>query len=148
MLTSSFGLGVVTAFGDCFVCTIVIGTLGVLDDTTINQTHIVHELAEVNPNLTRKELYLRSLKIGREHIASIVNTLFLAYIGAFLPLFIALSLAAEPLLITLNREVIAEEIIRSIMGSIALVLAVPISSFLAARSINKHNLTHSEQHER
>lgn len=120
------------------IVAIILGALGVLDDTTVNQTQIVYELKNANPKLSRRELYTRSLLIGREHIASLVNTLFLAYIGAFLPLFIALSLLDEPLWITLNREIIGEEIIRSVMGSLALILAVPISSYLAARETTKN----------
>jgi len=149
-ITGLFGLGSEEArilslnlenpinFQGLLVVAIILGTLGVLDDTTVNQTHIVHELAEANPRLSRKELYTRSLKIGREHIASLVNTLFLAYIAAFLPLFILLSMAQEPLWVTLNRDIIGEEILRSILGSISLILAIPISSYLAARNVKKH----------
>ncbi len=133
----NFGLESPINLQGLLVLAIILGTLGVLDDTTINQTHIVYELSEANPNLTERELYNRSLSIGREHIASLVNTLFLAYIGAFLPLFVALTLLDEPFWVTLNREMIGEEIIRSVMGSLALILAVPISSYLASRAVHK-----------
>ncbi len=112
---------------------IVIGTLGVLDDITTAQTAVVGELRQANPNLSKKELYRRGLIVGREHIASLVNTLVLAYAGASLPLFILFSVNEHvPLWLTLNGELVAEEFIRTIIGSIALILAVPITTLFAA----------------
>lgn len=117
---------------------IIIGTLGVLDDVTATQTAVVWELKKANSKLKLFELYKRSLKVGREHIASLVNTLALAYAGASLPLFILLYINKHtPFWLKINSEPIAEEIIRTIVGSSALILAVPISSLLAAYFINK-----------
>lgn len=117
---------------------IVIGTLGVLDDVTATQTAVVWELKKANLKLNWRELYFKSLKVGREHIASLVNTLALAYVGASLPLFILLYLNDHvPLWLKINNEPIAEEIARTILGSSALILAVPISSFFAAYFISK-----------
>jgi uncharacterized membrane protein len=101
---------------------IVIGALGVLDDITISQAAIVDELART-ANLTKvKDLYSRSMVIGKDHITSMVNTLVLAYAGASLPLLLKI----------INYELIAEEIIRTLIGSIGLILAVPITSLIAA----------------
>lgn len=120
---------------------IVIGTLGVLDDVTATQTAVIWELKKENPNLKFKELYQKSLKVGREHIASLVNTLALAYAGAALPLFIILYVnKSVPFWLKINSEPIAEEIIRTIVGSSALILAVPIASALAAYFISKRKL--------
>ncbi len=117
---------------------IIIGVLGVLDDVTVGQTAAVDELAKANPRLSRLELYRRGLSIGREHIASLVNTLVLAYAGASFPLFLLLVVGGgKPLWVTLNSEFMAEEIVRTLVGSSALILAVPISTMLAATFLRR-----------
>jgi uncharacterized membrane protein len=120
---------------------IVIGTLGVLDDITTAQTAVVGELRQANPNLRFGELYRRALVVGREHIASLVNTLVLAYAGAALPLFIIFTVSREvPLWVTLNSELVAEEFVRTIVGSGSLILAVPIATVMAAHFLQKEPL--------
>lgn len=117
---------------------IIIGTLGVLDDITTAQAATVEEISKANPELSTTELYKRGFSVGNEHIASLVNTLFLAYAGASLPLFLIFTInQTEPMWMTLNSEYIAEEIIRTIVGSAALILAVPITTLLSARLL-KH----------
>lgn len=113
---------------------IVIGALGVLDDVTIGQSTAVAELKDANAAFDFGELYRRGMAIGREHIASLVNTLFLAYAGVALPviLYLAAFQAQFPLWLTLNGEPIAEEIVRTMVGSIGIILAVPITTALAA----------------
>ena len=113
---------------------IIIGMLGVLDDITIGQTVAFDELRKANATLTPQELCKRGFAIGKEHIASLVNTLALAYAGAALPLLLLFSLNAsgQPLWVVVNNEMLAEEIVRTFIGSIALILAVPISTYLAA----------------
>ncbi|MBI2019209.1 YibE/F family protein [Candidatus Daviesbacteria bacterium] len=112
---------------------IIIGSLGVLDDITISQSACVFELKNANKNLSWKELYIRGLRIGREHIASLVNTLVLAYAGASLPLLLLFTLnGGEPINVLLNREMIATEIVRTVVGSLGLVAAVPITTAIAA----------------
>lgn len=114
---------------------IVIGALGVLDDITTAQTATVDELSKANPKLSFGELYQRGMSVGREHVASLINTLALAYAGASMPLLILLyNDTYTPLWIILNAEFLAEEIVRTLVGSTALLLAVPISTWLAARS--------------
>ncbi len=114
---------------------IILGALGVLDDITTAQAAVVDELHEANPKLGAKELYRRAYSVGREHIASLVNTLFLAYAGVSLPLFLIfyINSANYPLWTMLNSELIADEVVRTLVGSAALVLAVPITTWLAAR---------------
>ncbi len=110
---------------------ILIGTLGVLDDITTSQSAAIDEISKANPSLKFGELYERGLSVGHEHIASLVNTLFLAYAGASLPLFILLSQAhGQPMWAVVNSEQFVEEIVRTIVGSIALILGVPISTLL------------------
>lgn len=112
---------------------IIIGTLGVLDDITTVQTATIKELKIANPALSFRGLYRRGIVIGREHIASLVNTIALAYTGASLPILLLFSLqTSSPLWMVVNSEVISEEIIRTLVGSVSLILAVPISTMFAA----------------
>lgn len=113
---------------------IIIGALGVLDDITTSQTAAVFEIHKANKKLVFMDLVLRGYTVGKEHIASLVNTLVLAYAGASLGLFImfVLNPSNHPVWVILNSELIIEEVIRTIAGSIGLVLAVPITTILAA----------------
>lgn len=126
---------------------IIIGTLGVLDDITTAQTAVVGELKRANPDLPRHELYKRGVVVGKEHIASLVNTLVLAYAGASLPLFLLFnSNNTLPVWVLLNSEFVAEELIRTIVGSSALILAVPIATWLAAKYLSEHDVKDTEFH--
>jgi uncharacterized membrane protein len=111
---------------------VIVGALGVLDDVTISQSSAVFELYAANPRLSWPELYRRGMNIGRDHIASMVNTLVLAYVGASLPLLLLLWGADEPFLLTLNGEFIAEEVVRTLVGSLGLVSAVSVTTLLAS----------------
>ncbi|MEN9407617.1 MAG: hypothetical protein RLZZ455_833 [Candidatus Parcubacteria bacterium] len=113
---------------------IIIGTLGVLDDTTTTQAATIFTLAEANTKLQSRELIRRGFSVGKEHITSLVNTLVLAYAGASLPLFIffVLNPLHQPAWVILNNEMVVEEIARTLAGSIGLILAVPITTVLAA----------------
>ncbi len=111
---------------------IIIGALGVLDDVTATQSSAVFELRRANPLLGAGELFARGLNVGRDHIASTVNTLVLAYAGAALPLIVILSVQPEPLGLLISREQIATEIVRTLVGSIGIVAAVPITTGIAA----------------
>jgi uncharacterized membrane protein len=111
---------------------IIIGALGVLDDVAIAQSSAVFELRRANPLLRPMELYDRAMNVGRDHIASTVNTLVLAYAGASLPLLMILATQAEPLGVLPNREYMATEIVRTLVGSMGIVAAVPLTTALAA----------------
>ncbi|MEK7597278.1 MAG: YibE/F family protein [Patescibacteria group bacterium] len=112
---------------------IIIGSLGVLDDITVSQAACVFELHQANKNLTWKDLYKSGQRIGQDHIASLVNTLVLAYVGVSLPLLLLFAFSGgEPASVLLNREMIANEIVRTLVGSIGLVTAVPITTAIAA----------------
>ncbi len=112
---------------------IIIGALGVLDDVTTAQSATVAEIHRANPKLGVKELYKRGSAVGKEHIASLINTLALAYVGASLPLMLIFTKVDFPLWINLNSEFIVEELMRTLIGSSALILAVPITTYIAAR---------------
>lgn len=111
---------------------IIIGAAGVLDDVVLAQAVTAFELVAANPALHFRELYQRSMKIGNAHLASMVNTLVLAYASAALPLLILFTLYQEPWYLTINRELIAEEIVRTLVGSLGLMLAVPLTSAIAS----------------
>jgi len=90
-----------------------------------------------NTEFEDSKLFWESLTVGRDHIASMVNTLILAYVGASLPLLLLFIDNPKPLSLVMNYEIIAEEIIRSLIGSIGLIMAVPITTFLAVKMIKK-----------
>jgi uncharacterized membrane protein len=110
---------------------IIIGVLGVLDDVTISQVAIVEKLKIANPRYTKIHLYKQAMSIGQDHIASMINTLILVYTGAALPLLLLFMNSPQPFSLIVNSEIIAEEIIRTLVGSICLILAVPLSTYLA-----------------
>ena len=110
----------------------VLGALGALDDVTVTQTSTVGELRAAKPGASRAELYRSGLRVGRDHVASTVNTLALAYAGAALPILILFSISGRSLGAVANAEIVATEIISALVGSIGLVCAVPISTWLAA----------------
>jgi len=111
---------------------IILGGLGVLDDITISQASIVSELRKANKKLSNWELFKRSMKVGRDHIASLVNTLILVYAGAALPLLLLFTSNNFELWYIVNFEIVAEEIVRMLVASCGLIIAVPITSALAA----------------
>jgi uncharacterized membrane protein len=111
---------------------IIIGVLGVLDDITISQSAIVFQLKEANEKLKFGELYKRAMNVGSDHIASMVNTLILVYTGAALPLLLLFIDNPHPFSEVINYEIVADEIVRTLVGSAGLVLAVPITTFIAA----------------
>lgn len=110
---------------------IMIGVLGVLDDIAVTQSAVVRELYDSAPHLSRREVYKKALNVGKEHVGALVNTLALAYTGASLPLLLLFSSNNTTGLLVVNQEIFATEIIRTIVGSIGLILTVPITTFLA-----------------
>lgn len=111
---------------------IIIASLGILDDITISQASIVEEIRAANKKLKNREVFNRAMNVGRDHIASLVNTLILVYTGASLPLLLLFINNPRPFSEVVNYEIIADEIVRTLVGSIGLILAVPITTVLAA----------------
>jgi uncharacterized membrane protein len=111
---------------------IVIGTLGILDDVTVTQVSAVHELRAADPFMPVRDLYRTGLRVGRDHVASFANTLLLAYAGASLSLLVVFTISGSGLVGTLTNGVVAEEIVRTLVSSIGLVAAVPLTTALAA----------------
>jgi len=111
---------------------LIIAALGVLDDVTVSQASTVFALRDTDPSLGWRDLFVRAMRVGRDHIASVVNTLFLAYVGASLSLFVLFSVGGVGFGERLNTEAMATEYVKTVVGSIGLVLAVPLTTALAS----------------
>ena len=110
----------------------IIAALGALDDVTVTQAATVLELSARNNELSTRQLMISGLRVGREHIASTVNTLLLAYAGSSIPLLLLFAVSEQSLGDVANSELIAIELVRTLCGSIGLVAALPITTYLAA----------------
>lgn len=111
---------------------IVIGAVGAIDDVTVTQASAVWEIHRVRPDLGRIALFRHGLSVGRHHVAATVNTLLFAYAGAAMPLLLFFVLADQSIGTVANTEVVAVEVIRTLVGSIGLVSSVPLTTWLAA----------------
>ncbi|GAB3695458.1 YibE/F family protein [Corynebacterium nasicanis] len=117
------------------LCGFIIGALGVLNDVTISQASTVNELSDLDPDASPWRLFLGAMKVGRDHISSMVYTLVLTYTGAALPLLLLISVAQRPLTQTLTSDIVATELLRSGIGALALTLAVPLTTLIAAWTV-------------
>jgi len=122
-------------FGGLLLAGIILGALGALDDMTVTQASAVAELHRADPTMGFGDLFRAGSRIGRDHIASTVNTLALAYAGASLPLLLLFVEFDRPLSRVLTSEVVATELVRTLVGSIGLVASVPLTTLLAARLV-------------
>jgi len=129
---------------------IIVGVLGVLDDIAVTQAAVVTELYNSNPNLTKLEVYRSAMRIGREHVGALVNTLVLAYTGASLPLLLYFSVSDMSFDSVINLEIFATEIVRAIVGSLGLIFTVPVVTMLAVVYLKgykpKHGHSHTHHH--
>jgi uncharacterized membrane protein len=114
---------------------VVIGALGAIDDITVTQAAAVAEVRRADPAASARDLYRAGLRVGRDHVASTVNTLVLAYAGASMPLLVLFVLSDQSFTSVANSEVVATEIVRTLVGSIGLVASVPVTTWLAARAV-------------
>jgi len=121
-----------TSLRGLFLCGLVLAGLGVLNDVTITQASAVWELRAASPGASRAELFRGGMRIGRDHIASTVYTIAFAYTGAALPVLLLLEIYQLPLGPTLTGGEFAEDIVRTMVGSIGLVLAIPLTTAIAA----------------
>lgn len=110
---------------------LVVGALGVLDDVTVSQASTVFAVHSADPTQTPAALFRRSIGVGRDHIASTVNTLVLAYAGASIPLLLLLSTSGLPIAQIANTELVAEQIVITLVGSVGIIAAVPLTTALA-----------------
>ena len=128
-LTTANGVGL--DLRGVLLAAFILGAVGVLDDVTVTQAVLVDELADKG-RLRGSRLFASGMAVGRSHIAATVNTLFLAYVGAGLPLLVFLILSRQPGAMLFNDELIAIEIVRTLVGSLGIVAAVPLTTFIAA----------------
>ena len=119
-------------FSGLVLAGIIVAGLGVLNDVTITQASAIWQLHEVNPGMTWRELYKRGMAVGRDHIASTVYTIVFAYAGAALPLLLLFEIYSQPWEVVVTSSALAEEVIRTMVGAIALVLAVPVTTAAGA----------------
>lgn len=124
-------------FSGLFLASIIIGMLGVLDDISITQVAVVRELYASSKTITKKEVFNAAIRVGKEHVGALVNTLVLAYIGVALPTVMYFSLSTMGVGELINRELFANEILRTVLGSVGLILTVPITTWLAVVFLNK-----------
>ncbi len=123
-------------FHNLLLASIIIGTLGVLDDIVVGQVEAVNQIRLANHNLKKRQIFLMAMKVGRAHLGAIINTLFLTYVSVALPLVLLFSIKQEPFLTfsqVVNHEDIATEIVRTLVGAISLCLAAPIATILAVK---------------
>ena len=113
----------------------IIGALGVLDDLVTSQSAAVVEIHDANPALGFRTTFQKAMRIGQDHVAATVNTLVLAYTGASLPLLLIFTLGNGSYSYFINSEFLAEEIVRTLVGSLGLIAAVPISTLIATALI-------------
>jgi len=130
-LSANFVVGGLSLRG-LLLAGIIIGGLGVLDDVTMSQASLVAELHQANPGAGFAALVGGALRVGRDHIAATVNTLFLAYAGAALPLLILFITGTDSLSTVVTTEIVAVEVVRALCGSVGLIAAVPLTTMLAA----------------
>lgn len=119
-------------FQGIFFASIVLGLLAVLDDVSINQAAIVEKLID-NRNLSFLEIYKKAIEIGHDHINSIINTLILVYASASLPLFLLFSISNKNFLEVISYEMVSQEIIRTLIGTIGVIIAIPLTTFIAVK---------------
>jgi uncharacterized membrane protein len=125
------------SFTGLVLCGVVIGALGVLNDVTVTQASAVWELSAADPTATGRRLFAAAMRIGRDHIASSVYTLLLAYAGAAIPVLLLVSLSGRSVHDIVTGDQVAEEALRTLVGGIGLVAAVPITTALAAATVTR-----------
>ena len=119
---------------------VIIGALGALDDLVITQASVAFELYDTDPSLGLGQLYRKAMSVGKDHIAAMINTLVLAYAGAALPTLLLFSLTQQSFLTLINLEFVTEEIVRTLVGSIGLILAAPVTTLIASYLATRRKL--------
>jgi len=135
-VTYLINAGKVLNFKSLLWAAIIIGTLGIMDDVAVGQVETVQQLKEANNKLPSMIVFKRAMKVGESHLGAIINTLFLAYAGEALPLLLLINLNQAPFVSfsdIINNEQIASEITRTLVGVIGLCLALPITTWMAAK---------------
>jgi len=124
-------------FQGLLIASIIIGVFGSIDDITISQVSVVEKIISINPKLKDEEIYKKAIAVGKDHVNSIINTLFLVYTSASLPLLLLFLASNKSFFELLNYEIVASEIIRIIIATIAVVTTIPIATYLAVKNLKK-----------
>lgn len=134
----NFNTGGNLDFAGLYLAGVIIGMLGVLDDISITQVAVVRELRHALPHISARDLFVRSLRVGKEHVSALVNTLVLAYAGVALPTLLYFATSSFTGWELVNQELFASEIIRMLIGSLGLILTVPVTTLLAVLLRSEH----------
>lgn len=127
----NFNTGGNLDFAGLYLAGVIIGMLGVLDDISVTQVAVVRELRHALPDVSGQDIFVRALRVGKEHVSALVNTLVLAYAGVALPTMLYFATSSFTGWELVNQELFASEIIRTLIGSLGLILTVPVTTFLA-----------------
>jgi uncharacterized membrane protein len=130
-------LGTNLDLGGLILGGMMIGALGAIDDITVTQASAIWELRSADPSMSRRRLVRSGLRIGRDHVASTVNTLVLAYAGASMPVLVLFVLSDQPASTVANGEIVATEIVRTLVGSLGLIASVPITTWLSVDVVSR-----------
>jgi uncharacterized membrane protein len=122
-------------FQGLLIASIIIGIFGSIDDITINQVSVVEKILSINPKLKDGEVYKKALSVGKDHANSIINTLVLVYTSASLPLLLLFLASDKKFFELTNYEVVASEIIRILIATISVIIAIPITTYLATKNL-------------
>lgn len=125
---------------------ILIGIVGALNDVSVSQVHTVAEIRYANPSLSKIDLFRRAMRVGREHMGAVVDTLPLAYTGTALPLLLLFAGSSAPFLFIVNREIFSAEILRILAGGIGLMLSGVVATLLAVLVVSKKTAAHPSTH--
>lgn len=131
-VSTTVGMELGVDMGGLLLAAIMIGSLGVLDDVTVTQAATVTEIARANPDHGARHLNRAGLRVGRAHIASVINTIILAYAGSSLPLLVLIVANNPTIGAVVTDQVLAQEIVRSAVATLGLIAAVPVTTALAA----------------
>lgn len=129
LLIASIGLDI--DFKGLYMSAVIIGTIGVVMDVSMSITSVIFEIKSKSPSISRFELMQSGLKVGKDVMSTMVNTLVLAYVGSFMPLLIIYITSNTSFLQAINTETLAVEVIRSLCGSIGLIVTIPLTCFFA-----------------
>jgi uncharacterized membrane protein len=120
-------------------CGIIISALGVLNDVTITQSSIVEELKSLNPKITSAQLFLRAMRVGKDHIASTIYTIAFAYIGSALPIIMWIYTFSDPVFVKITSETMITDVVSIFISGIGLVLSIPLTTLVAAYTATTSN---------
>jgi uncharacterized membrane protein len=124
--------GVDVSISGLILCGLIVGALGVINDITVTQASSIWELSAADPHASWRSLFTRGMRIGRDHIASVIYTLVFAYAGASLPVLLLFSISGRSFHDQLTGDEIATEIVRDLVGGAGILLAVPLTTLIAA----------------